>query len=209
MSKLNTLFDFSKFEKRKTPDQKQFEAANKQLLIDFKNFVPVCFKNLHKKVLSSIEPIDQDKNLHAVVMSGFLKGQFIRKYPHYCFKATKQRFKLCIDYTNVYIKKLDEKKKLPSNIPTDESLMIYNQLTDTDKDKSANVFLGYTVTDDWSQITGIYALCIEGEEIIWISDLKDFGEQPQTLVVTMKPTPTAPKVKEGAKKKRNDKTKNE
>src|SRR5690349_2299008 len=105
MASLNTLFDFSKFEKRKTSDQKDFEDGNKQLLIDFKNFVPLCFKNLHKHVLSAIEPIDQDKNLHAVVMSGYLKGQFIRKYPHYCFMATKKRFKLYIDYTNVYVKK--------------------------------------------------------------------------------------------------------
>src|ERR1043166_5561921 len=47
MSNLNTLFVFSKFEKRKTADQKHFEKTNMQLLTDFKNFVPVCFKNLH------------------------------------------------------------------------------------------------------------------------------------------------------------------
>ena len=69
MSNLNTLFDFSKFEKRKTADQSEFENSNRQILIDFKLFVPLCFKKLHQKVLSVIEPIDQDKNLNAVVMT--------------------------------------------------------------------------------------------------------------------------------------------
>jgi hypothetical protein len=202
MSNLNTLFDFSKFEKRKTANQNVFEKVNDQMLIDFKNFVHLCFKNLHKKILSVIEPIDQDNNLHAVVMSGLLKGQFKRKYPHYCHKATNQRFRLFIDYTSLYIKKLDEKTKLPSNIPTDISLMIYNQLTDSTSDSGCNVFLGYTVNEDWSMITGIYAVCIEGENILWISDLKNFGEEEQSPVITMRPKPKAPKVKEGAKRKK-------
>src|SRR5580658_1897662 len=105
MSKLNTLFDFSKFERRKTLEQHEFEKKNKQLLIDFKNAVPVCFKNLHKKILAVIEPIDQDKNLRAVVMNGYLKGQLTRKHPGYCFKATKQRFRLRIGDVSIYIKK--------------------------------------------------------------------------------------------------------
>ncbi len=201
MSNLNMLFDFSKFEKRKTANQIDFEQQCRQMLIDFRNFVPVCFKNLHRKVLSVIEPIDQDKNLNAVVMSGLLKGQLIRKYPQYCHKATKQRFKLYIDYTSIYIKKLDEKTKLPSNIPTDESLMIYNQLTDSNNDIGCNIFLGYTVKDDWSMITGIYAVCIEGENILWITDLRNFAEEEQLPIITLRPRPNTPKVKSGAKKK--------
>jgi hypothetical protein len=203
MSNLNTLFDFSKFEKRKPIEQKQFEKANAQLLRDFREFVPTCFEKLHKKVLANIEPIDQDRNLHAVVMNGFLKGQFIRKYPHLCYKATRQRFRLFVDNTNVFVKKLDEKTKFPSNIPTDQSLMIYNQLTDSTSDKHTNVFLGYTVREDWSKITGVYAVCIEGEEIIWISDLNTFGEEQSTTpVIPMGPTPIKPKVKPGVKKKK-------
>lgn len=201
MTKLNTLFDFSKFEKRKTNDQSEFEKSNTQLLIDFKNFVPICFQNLHKKILSVIEPIDQDKNLNATVMSGYLKGQFIRKYPHYCSKATKQRFKLNVNSTYIYIKKLDKKTKVPSNIPTKESLMIYNQLTNSTSDTGCNIFLGYTVTNDWSMIKGIYAVCIEGENVLWMTDLKNFGDAELTPVVILKPKPIAPKVKEGAKKK--------
>lgn len=201
MANLNTLFDFSKFDKRKTASQQEFEEQNKQLLIDYKNEVPESFKKLHQRVLAAIEPIDQDKNLCAVVMSGYLTGFFKRKYPHYCGKATKQRFKLCISNTNVYIKKLDEKSKLPSNIPTDESLKIHFQLTDS-TDKECNIFLGYTVSEDWSILTGTYALCIEGEEKIWISDLSGLDSDNLSPVVTMKPTPIAPKVKEGAKRKK-------
>lgn len=211
MANLNTLFDCAKFEKRKTSDQKSFEMANRELLIDYKNFVPNCFKKLHKNVLAAIEPIDQDKNLPAVVMSGYLAGEFKRKYPHYCTKATRKRFKLYIDYTNVYVKKLDARTKLPSNIPTDEALMILNNLTDTNADNGGNIFLGYTVSDDWSRIKGIYAVCIEGDKIVWISDLTNFGEEEKAPVITLKPKPIAPKVKTGAKKKSDDqkKTQNE
>lgn len=202
MSHLNSLFDFTKFEKRKTAQQSEFENSNRELIIDFKNFTYTSFKNLHKKILSVIEPIDQDKNLYAVVMSGFLRGQFLRTYPHYCYKATSQRFKLFIDNTSVYIKKLDSKTKLPSNIPTDESLMIYNQLTNSESDLGCNIFLGYTVSDDWSQLLGIYATCIEGEKIIWISDLNTFGESELPPIVELKPKPITPRLKADAKKKR-------
>ena len=104
----------------------------------------------------------------------------------------------------MYIKKLDSKTKLPSNIPTDESLMIYNQLTGSSSDSGCNIFLGYTVLDDWSNITGIYALCLEGEKIIWISDLINFGEAELPPVITMKPTPIVPRLKVGAEKKRKE-----
>lgn len=202
MSKLNTLFDFSKFEKRKTANQQAFEMANRQLLIDFKQFVNVSFKQLHQKVLTVIAPLDQDKNLKAVVMSGYLAGQLKRKYPLYCGLATPQRFKLWIDGVSVYIKKLDEKNKLPSNIPTDESLKIYNQLADDNEDKGCNIFLGYTVSDDWSRITGIYLVCIEGEERIWMTDLTNFGEDQASPVIPMTPKPIAPQIKVGAKRKK-------
>lgn len=202
MAKLNTLFDFTKFERRKTLEQQEFEQNNKQLLIDFKNSVPECLKDLHKKIFASIEPIDQDKNLPATAMNGFLSGQFKRKYPHYCYKATKQRFKLYIGDVSIYIKKLDEKSKLPSNIPTDESLKIFNQLTDSDSDDGCNIFLGYTVTDDWSRITGIYAVCLKGDVLLWKTDLNNFEEDSLTPIIPIRPTPKAPQVKDGAKRKK-------
>lgn len=206
MSNLNTLFDFSKCEKRKPLGQQQFEDSNRQLLTDFKNFVPQCFERIHKQILPLIEPIDQGNNLQSELMSGFLKGQFIRKYPLLCYKATKQRFRLFVDNTNIYIKKLDEKKKLPSNIPTNESLMILNNLTDSATDTDTNIFLGYTTPADKSKITGIYAVCIEGDDVIWCSDLSNFGEGEQSPVITMIPKPIMPKIKPGAKKRN---TKNE
>lgn len=201
MTNLNTLFDFTKYEKRKPADQKKFEAENKALLTAFIGGVHSSFKKLHTVVLKAIEPIDQDKNLCATVMSGYLAGFFKRRYASLCEKATKQRFKLWIDNTNVYVKKLDEKTKLPSNIPTDESMRIYHQLTDNN-DKECNIFLGYTVNEAWAMITGIFAVCFEGEELLWITDLNNFGEDAQTPIVPITPTPIAPKVKPGAKRKK-------
>jgi hypothetical protein len=201
MTNLNTLFDLSKYEKRKSSEQQEFESKNRDLLIFFKSCVPLCLKMVHKKVLSVIEPIDQDKNLRAVVMSGLLKGQFLRKYPHYCHKATKQRFKLFVNGESIYLKKLDN-NFMPSNILTKESFLIFNQLSSSNTDLGTNIFLGYVVEDDWSKIIGIYAVCIDGDKLLWYSDLKNFGEAELPPVVTIKPKPIAPRVKQGAKKRK-------
>ncbi len=200
MTQSNTLFDFSMFEKRKEIDQDDFEKNNKLLILSFIDGVNHSFEKLHTVVLKAIEPIDQEKNLCAIVMSGYLAGFFKRKHPELCIKATKQRFKLLVDKTNVYVKKLDEQTKLPSNIPTDESIKIYHQLTDTEKDKQCNIFLGYTVNEEWSMITGIYAVCIEGSQLLWISDLNNFGDETATPVLPITPNPILPKVKIGVKK---------
>jgi len=83
--------------------------------------------------------------------------------------------------------------------------MIINNLTDSDTDKGPNIFLGYTVNEEWSMITGIYAICAQGQSVIWKTDLLDFGENDQTPIVTIRPTPVSPKVKPGVTKKKTKK----
>jgi hypothetical protein len=201
---LNTLFDFSKWPKRKPVGQKKFEKENRDTIFAFIGAVHSSFEKLHTIILKSIEPIDQAKGLPALVMNGYLCGFFKRRYMHLCGKATKQRFRLIMNNTSVYIKKLDEKTKLPSNIPTDESIMIYFQLTATNKDKDCNIFLGYTANEAWSMITGIYAVCIEGDEILWLSNLNDLLEDTKQPVMPITPVPMPPKVKINIKKKKQN-----
>jgi hypothetical protein len=201
---LNTLFDFTKWPKRKPTSQRQFESENREIISSFIPAVHSSFKKLHTIVLKAIEPIDQSNLLPAIVMSGYLNGFFKRRYMHLCGKATKQRFRLLLNDTYVYVKKLDEKTKLPSNIPTDESLRIYFQLTNTEQDKNCNIFFGYTVNEAWSMITGIFAVCIEGNEVLWLSDLNDIQDSLSSPVTPLPPKPNKPKLKPNAKRKKKD-----
>jgi len=172
-----TLFDLSKFEKRRTSSQDEFEKNNHNLLIDFPEMVHLGHKRLHDDILSKIELRSRDNKLNATAMSGFLRGQLIEKYPNYCAKATKSRFKMHNDKSEwIFVKKLTSKKR-PANIPTIANQVIINQLTDSDSDTQQNVFLGYTASKNLSHITGIYAVCIDGNKILWISDLIQYAKK--------------------------------
>jgi hypothetical protein len=196
MTNVQLLFDLSKFERRITPSQQEFEEKNMELLLAFKGFVPQCFKEMHG-ILSIIEPTAQDKILPAVLMSGLLRGKFIKNYPENCRKATKKRFKLIGgNYEWLYVKKLDRRKR-PSNIATKSSLLILNQRSTSKQDKSPNVFLGYTVSSDWSEYTGVYAVCIEGSEILWLSDISLLGGSSLTRNIEVTPNNPGPKLKDG------------
>lgn len=197
------LFDLSQFGKRKAPAQSEFENKNIDLLIAFREMVPRAFIRLHKEIFSVIEPISQDKNLPSVVISGFLRGELIKHFPELCDNATKQRFKLTgANKERIFIKKLDDQKR-PSNIPTIDSMLIYNQLSNSQVDVYPNVFLGYTASDDWSDYTGVFAVCIDGEKTLWVSDLMMLDDNRNSNVINMpvKPiAPSAPKIKEGVVK---------
>ncbi|UOE49815.1 hypothetical protein MTO98_01855 [Mucilaginibacter sp. SMC90] len=199
----SSLFDASQFQKRKAPAQADFENKNLDVLIAFRDMVPRAFARLHKEIFSTIEPISQDKNLPSVVMSGFLKGELIKHFPQLCGHATKQRFQLTgAGNERIFIKKLDTQMR-PSNIPTVDSVLIYNQLSNSHIDVFPNIFLGYTASEDWSDFTGVYAVCIDGEKTLWISDLMMLDDKNGSNIVTMpvQPiVPVSPKIKEGVVK---------
>lgn len=209
---LQALFDLSKLEKRKTPDQKEFEQTHQQILIDFRESVFRSMDRLHKEILEVIEPESQDNKLAAIAMSGYLRGDFIRNYPFLCRRATRSRFKLITDQGDLlYIKKLDKKKR-PRNVLTKASALILHQLTAKNGgERGANVFLGYTEPGDYSHATGTYAVCIDGDEVKWISDLSLLGGAeltgPAIKDGTPPATPNQPKLKEGTvrlKKRKNE-----
>lgn len=199
-TKVSLLFDLASFEKRKTPEQNQFEETNKQLLLEFNDFVEKGLKRLHKVIFEQIEPESQDNKLPAIAMSGFIRGEFIRNYSSYCRKATRLRFKLITDNGEwIYIKKLDRQKK-PSNIETRANNIILHQLTAINHDKGANIFLGYTEPGDFTKVTGTYAVCIDGEKVQWVSDLSLLESKVQATVENMNPKVKGPSLKVGVVK---------
>lgn len=206
---LPLLFDISKFEKRKTPTQEAFEDANMQLLFIFHAAVYKAHERLHNEVLTLVRPSALDRNMPAVAMSCFIRDVLIQKFPEYCAKATKSRFKLVTPNGEwAFIKKLDSNKR-PQNIETHTNELILNQVTKDAKDKAANVFLGYTAKGDNSKITGVYAVCIEGKKQHWLTDITTLLSKNQTTVTQFQNHKKQTKLKEGTVKLKKRKNKDE
>src|SRR6185437_120378 len=130
--KILTLFDPSDFEARKPANQTDFENRYKDVLAVFPAMVDEAFIRLSRDIYPVVEPASRDRNMMAVLISGFLKGQLVYRFPEYCthyINNNGSRFRLQKEnYEWLYIKKLDVNKK-PSNIETDNSVKIIKQLS--------------------------------------------------------------------------------
>lgn len=205
ITNLPNLFGFTKLDKRKTPVQKEFERSNLDFLLKVREIIYESFQDLHTKVFSLFGPSDMDKNMPAVAMISFIRKGIIKYFPDYCRTATRKRFKLVTPNNEyVYVKKLDDNMR-PSNIETNANNIILHQLTTDKKDKGPNIFVGYTTTSDYSTLTGIYAVCIDGDTVVWRTDISDLYNDQAGAVVTMKPVGTPPKLKSGVVKVRRTK----
>lgn len=168
-----SLFDNLIYEKRQTPDEAAFQEENLSLLLTFPSLTEECMEFKAKELLSRIPVDSRDRNLHAVLMSGLLKGKLINMFPHYCREATHGRFRLRTEKGQwIYVKKLDDKLR-PMNIETEQNMNILNQVSFSKADKGANIFLGYTSDKGNSQITGAYAICLDGDVLLWGINLFD------------------------------------
>ena len=183
MTSPTTLFDLSDLEKRKTANQQDFENQNLDLLTAFAGMVNRSFERLNSEILSTVELTSRNKHLKAIAVNGFLMGELIQSFPEYCRAATKVRFNLKTPTGEwIYVKKLFEdknKKRRPKNASTKNNTKIYHQLSDSETDTCSNVFLGYTALDDMTAATGYYAVCIDGETELWVSDLKTLAKKAQ------------------------------
>lgn len=199
-SNLRDLFGNSKQEKRKTPEQKQFEKENLALLLAFKDIVFEAFGTLHDRIFSVIKPGGgMDNKMPAVSIISLIRTGIIQKFPLYCGKATKSRFKLVTPAAqdNIYLKKLDFKRR-PANRQSKANDLIMYQLTNSNKDKGGNVFLGYVTDKLYSSVLGIYAVCLDGKQRLWESDILDLARRQQAKIVRMKKKGEKLKLKETA-----------
>jgi hypothetical protein len=203
---LQFLFDPTKYERIKSPTQKQFEKANLDIMLACLSIVKDAFHKLHTLIFPLFKPGEMDKNQPAISMISFMKQGFIRLHPSFCRRATRSRFKLITPTDEyIYIKKLNEKKR-PSNVRTKANDLILFQIANSiAKHKYPNVFFGYTVTPDYSKLTGIYAVCISGKDLVWYSDLNTLYNKAQAKLVNIntsgtKLKPGTVKIKPGKQK---------
>ena len=150
-----TLFDQSEYDKLKTPVQNDFLNTNMELLCSFPGIVDKSFERLQKEVLSTIEVRSRNRNLPAVVVSGFMAGYLKELYPTLCREKDGRFFLKLQDNTKVYVNKLNNKFR-PMGIDTKNRSKIVNQLTDEESgEEIGNVFFGYNSTDDNLNGTGV------------------------------------------------------
>lgn len=203
---VGNLFGDFDFYRQKTPNQKEFESKNKPFLLSFKDIVFEAFENMHQKIFPIFKPSDMDRNMPSVSMISFIRQGIIRKFPLYCRKADRKRFRL-VTPTNesLFIKKLDD-RFLPSNIQTFENQKILAQCIPGEKTKGSNVFLGYTVSKYYERLTGVYAVCIYGHSVIWITDISLLGGRSESgTLIPITPKGNEPKLKDGIVKVRKTK----
>jgi hypothetical protein len=206
---LPSLFDLSKLEKRKTLSQKSFEQKNPDLLSAFSYAVFDSFKTFDGKMRSLVRPGGMVNSWPAASINSLIRSAMIEQFPAYCEKATKTRFKLVTDDQNVYFKKFNYRRR-PTNRKSKANDLILYQLTNSNKDKGGNVFFGYTTDPVYSAPLGVYAICIEGDKLLWECDILDFLRKYEAAkLVRMTPKTKKTGLKAGTVTVKKKKTKKE
>ena len=192
-----TLFDPSEYDKLKTPVQEDFINTNLAMLCSFPDIVDKSFERLQKEILSTIEVGSRNRNLPSVVVSGFMVGFLKDLYPTFCREKDGRFFLKLQDNTKVYVNKLSNKFR-PMGIDTKNRSKIVNQLTDEESgEEIGNVFLGYTSSEDNINNTGVYAVCIDGDTMLWRLDLRSLEAKNPNIDRPLLPKPSDPRLKDG------------
>lgn len=184
-----SFFNPADYEPRKSADQSKFEINYGDILYAFPEMVDTAFERLNKEIYPQVEPISRDKNMAPIMISGFLKGQIVSRFPVYCGVATNTRFRIQKEnFEFIYVKKLDKKKK-PSNIETQNSEMIlHNVFSDLQDTSEANVFLGYISDHANTYAIEIHAVYLINKQVVWSTDLRDFVAKQNSLANTVQIT---------------------
>lgn len=202
MTKVYNLFDPDNFLKRKEADQEAFEAVHNQDFPGFVMLIEDAFKMMKAESKKKAARF-KNRNYHAVIMSGNISGLLLERFPEQVKEGIHGRImfsregKYCL-----YFKKLDG-KKMPNNIQTEYAELVAYQRTLSGTDRMPIIFIGYTVDDQWSSLTGFYAVYIHESKRIWVSVLNgtQSGDLTADNVVPVSPvspgiiTPSKVKVK--------------
>jgi hypothetical protein len=192
MVKVSTLFDTTKFEQRKTADQSEFEEVHKDELPVFYQLISEAFE-MTKVDSSQKRQHFKDKNYHAVLMSGNIRGLLLENFPGFVKEGANDRIMFCKQGKFcIYFKKLDD-RKMPSNVKTEYSEMVAYQKTIAGGEKMPIIFVGYTVKDDWSELTGIFAVYIEGHQRKWVTVINKPDDKANLTIIANPVNPAAPK----------------
>ena len=177
MFKSNYLFSKNQIFDRKHADQKRFEIAFSEEIPLFVSSIDNAFERM-KSHRSEIQPYCRDRNLSAVLMSGFLRGELYDCFGLKILRDATGRYYFSKDKEWIlYFKKLNSKTYLPENIETKHVAGLNQQLSIDFEDRSSVIYIGFTVTKEYDYITGYHAVYSRNGEVIWRSSLDGLSSQ--------------------------------
>lgn len=170
MSKQQKLFDTKDLIQRPVPDQKKFEEVFHELL----NSLPAKMDSSLELTIAARsikKPISINRLWFANEMNGNILAAIAETHPHFIKETGRGNHCLYMQYKyECYIKKLNY-KLFPQYNHTDTSEELCNQMAKQNEEPLPIIFFGYTANKTKDKITGYYAVCIKGEERLWVSDL--------------------------------------
>lgn len=166
----SSLFDLDSLLPRPLPEQKAFEDE----FTDFLSAIPTIIQKSYQltdNARRQKEPASINVNWFANEMSGNIACQIGKKFPHF-IKPVRNTYCLNLNYKyEVYVKKLNKQLK-PSYHHSDTSWANINQRTMSKTTKPAPlIYIGYTTNEQNTLIRGYYAVCWQGDNKLWDSDL--------------------------------------
>lgn len=162
------LFDESQMIRRKEADQAKFEEDLYPELPKLSRLIHESFE-MYKIEGTNRSPNYRNRNWDSNTINSNIQGKMISEYGDR-IKFDNGRMYLNLGEYIIFFKKL-EKNFRPQNIKTKNSEKLFNQLALPMEEPTPIVWIGYQTDKDYSEITGIYAISLTGDDINWISDL--------------------------------------
>lgn len=171
MEKHYTLFNPDDFIARPLPEQEEFETENLDFLSDFPEIIDKAFERTQKE-LDRKSPLSINKNWFANTMNGNIISFIAQKHYRLLRQTGRGCFYLNLsDRFEVYVKKLNNRTFMPSYNHSITSEAMINQRALPHQVPLPVIYVGYTCDKRNSVITGCYAVCIKGKDLIWRTDL--------------------------------------
>lgn len=205
-TKVQFLFDMDKLLKRPTAEQRKVEVENYGFLQRFPHFVRKAFDDTENAAKNK-SAISKTFLWFPLTLYGNVLENVATEYPEYLRETGRKSYtiKLRPNY-ECYIKKLTSGSLLPSYNHSQTSFAMCEGLALPEQEPLPVIFLGYTLTEDNSEITGCYAVCIKGKEKIWVSDLNAIEPPKFGETVDLNPVlPNLPQVKVRVREKKQAK----
>lgn len=169
----NQLFPDYQMIKRENPSQMDFEqvfASDNKLIGEIIND---SFEMMKSERMNR-PPHFRNRNWHADTMNSNIQGKLIDQFGG-LVKMQGGRFFLKMNGKILYFKKLGSKTKKPSHITTRNATKLMNNYATLFEEPNPIIWIGYCVDSSWTNLTGIYAVAIDENEINWISDLSNYN----------------------------------
>lgn len=170
-SKPGVLFDTSNLVQRPVPEQQDFEKEYYQLLRALPKIVDKAFA-LTNEAKKTKRPLSMSRNWFPNEMNGNVLDLISQSFPNLVKSTGRGSYFLYLNYKyECYVKKLTNKRLLPSYNHSETSKRLTNQQALLTEPALPIIYLGWTINKLNEKITGYYAVCNKGKERIWATDL--------------------------------------